>query len=116
MNPLKRILVLLCLCSSVWADPTAVELCQQGESLLQSQKSEECSQKFQQAITVDPKCARAYYGLGQVTYSVAKLQGTKFGQKAYTSAVQSFSKVIELEPDNFNAYESRAKCYMRLGR
>jgi tetratricopeptide (TPR) repeat protein len=59
----------------------------------------------EQAIRIDPRYARAYYGKGLAFACLKK----------YPAAIVAYHKAIEYDPHNYNIYIHRADAYKELG-
>jgi tetratricopeptide (TPR) repeat protein len=61
---------------------------------------------FQEAIKLNPSCARCYYSMGMANYHA----------KLYPAAAAAFSAYLSLDPQSGNAYYYRALCRIEGGR
>jgi tetratricopeptide (TPR) repeat protein len=60
---------------------------------------------YTQVLTIQPECADAYVGRGQVY----------FKQKNYKQAIAEYRQALQLAPDNAAAYYYRGEAHDRLG-
>src|SRR4030042_1535871 len=75
-----------------------------GLALYDSTFYKEAEEKFLLALTEDSTSEQAYFNLGR----------TRSRLQAYNSAVEDFSRAIELNSENSEAYLNRAIIYLQL--
>jgi tetratricopeptide (TPR) repeat protein len=82
------------------------EWLRQGDDLCQRMRYKEALAAYDQAISFDPQCPRAYDGKGNALFTLGK----------YEKALAAFDQAISLDPHYAKAYHDKGQTLQRLGR
>ncbi len=68
-------LLIALLCAPAWAKPKAGNLCREARVLVEQHKIKPAVAKYFQALKLDPRCAEAHAGLGELYYHASTNEG-----------------------------------------
>ncbi len=110
----------LCWLAPVTAKPNATQLCDQADGLVKKGQYRESLQKYEQALQVDPKCARAYAARGTMISGAAEGAMARgeggVAQNLFQQGIRDLSKAIQYSPNDALSYANRGSCYYRLNQ
>jgi PAS domain S-box-containing protein len=86
---------------------------EKGSSLKELGRYEEALQCFDQSIYLAPGDPDGYYHRGETLEKLGKSSGK---YQLLEEAIPSFERVIELQPENWRAWNYSALCYKELGK
>lgn len=110
----------LCWLAPVSARPSANQLCDQADALVKKGKFRDGLRKYEEALSLDSKCARAYAARGTMISgaaegAMARGEGT-VAENLFQQGIQDLSKAIYYHPSDALSYANRGSCYYRLNQ
>lgn len=110
----------LCWLVPAQAKPNAAQLCDQADGLVKKGKYRESLQKYEEALRLDPKCARAYAARGTMISGAAEGAMARgeggVAQNLYEQGIRDLSKAIQYSPNDALSYANRGSCYYRMNQ
>ena len=106
ITPLVLVALIITLVPTMGLAEEARDWLIKGNDYLEEGNHEKAMECCNEAISIDPNYADAYFIRGLVYTDIG----------AYEEAIKDFSKAIDLEPNDDHAYLRRGTAYYKLGR